>query len=380
MTIKVLKTYDLIQYAANMHALYVDLKNFQKDYSNGFDPEHRILFYNQDTDFFLTDGVPGFTLYNLQLILKELDISNYFCGHVSNLPNFKKYTHQVRDILVPYDMPMRGITSMYGTGINEELTLSHTELNEDQIQHPFICMNRQSRFHRTFIVAKLFEKDLQNKGLISYHNIPGHQERERDHQTTEAMDPAQPFFYLETRPWSRLNCRVRLYEQSNRDLVQGFQKQVNNYKNFTDSATINNKSTLLGYQNSVIQRALIYVGTETVAEYPDPCIGSISFKGVLDKRPFMILCSPGSLAYMKDLGFKTFGSWWDESYDQEPNFEKRVQMIVDILQEISCRSITDLQKMCQDMSEVLEHNFNHFTQKFLEQEKSKVYQGLLDQP
>jgi hypothetical protein len=378
MNLEILKTYNLIQYAANMHALYVDLKQLKQQFPNGFEPHHRIVFYNQDTDFFLADDLPGFTLFNLQLILKELDISNYFCGHVSNLPNFDKYTRRVRDMLVKYDMPMRAITSLYGTGVNEDLVLADVALNQHSIQHPFICMNRQSRFHRTFMVAKLFEKNLQHQGLVSYHNIPGSQEREHDHRVAEPMDPAQPFFYLETRPWSRLNSKIELTDPVNQALVKDFQHQVTAYKNFTDQATINNKVSLLGYQNSIIQQALIYVGTETVAVYPEPCIGSISFKGILDKRPFMILCSPGSLAYMRDLGFRTFGSWWDESYDQEPDFEKRVAQMVNILQEISTCSPAELQTICQQMEPVLQHNFQHFTQHFLKQEKDKVFNGLLD--
>ena len=59
---------------------------------------------------------------------------------------------------------------------------------------------------------------------------------------------------------------------------------------------------------------------------------------------------------MKELGFKTFDKWWDESYDSEPNGWKRLQKVLDIIKEISSKSNEELLEMYIDMKDVLQHN------------------------
>ena len=59
------------------------------------------------------------------------------------------------------------------------------------------------------------------------------------------------------------------------------------------------------------------------------------------------------------MGFRTFDKWWDESYDEETQFSKRLEKIVTILEEISSWSLDECFRITQEMEEVLVHNFNH---------------------
>ena len=81
------------------------------------------------------------------------------------------------------------------------------------------------------------------------------------------------------------------------------------------------------------------------------------FKPIVLHQPFVVLQAPGSLEYLRSYGFKTFGDWWDESYDtiQDPN--ERMQAIADIVNWIPTQN---LHRMRTEMSGVLEHNFRHF--------------------
>jgi len=65
-----------------------------------------------------------------------------------------------------------------------------------------------------------------------------------------------------------------------------------------------------------------------------------------------------SLEIMKQYGFKTFDKWWDESYDDEPNGVKRLQMVMDLVLEISQYDEKDLLHMYNDMKETLQHNID----------------------
>jgi hypothetical protein len=61
---------------------------------------------------------------------------------------------------------------------------------------------------------------------------------------------------------------------------------------------------------------------------------------------------------MKQYGFKTFDKWWDESYDNEKDDWKRLQMIMDLVLEISEYDKKDLLHMYEDMKETLQHNIS----------------------
>ena len=381
MQIDILKTYELCNYDFDMFKLYLELKDFVDSRFFGdinFRPHERIVFIHRDLDFFISNNYPGFTLYNLQLILKKLNISNFFCAVISNIPDYQHHTDMVGKILNPTDVPLRGISSLLFITRFFNSVASETKLNTNQITHPFISLSRLSRFHRTFFTAKLFENNLQTSGLVSYHNIPDSADHHRI-DITRTNHPSLDFSFLYAVPFRRENSELILTQQQNQQLVENFQSTVPSYINFTDDNNISSKTTSIYFQNSVIQNALVFVGLETSVVYPFPFASTISFKGIADKRPFIIFGAPGILKYLHDLGFKTFDRWWDESYDLESDVETRADMIIKILNQLSTYSQSYLQKLCLEMSEILEYNYQHLLGTFVLQEKEKISNGLAKQ-
>ncbi len=88
------------------------------------------------------------------------------------------------------------------------------------------------------------------------------------------------------------------------------------------------------------------------------------FKPIVSKRPFLLVSSPGNLAYLRSYGFETFDKWVDESYDGEPDPDKRISMITNELEKLCKLSDDELEKMHKEMLPVLEYNYNHFYNKF----------------
>ena len=84
------------------------------------------------------------------------------------------------------------------------------------------------------------------------------------------------------------------------------------------------------------------------------------FKPIVLHQPFVVLQAPGSLEYLRSYGFKTFGAWWDERYDNIRDPQQRMQAIADIVNAIGNKSLEELETMRMEMASVLEHNFRHF--------------------
>lgn len=81
-------------------------------------------------------------------------------------------------------------------------------------------------------------------------------------------------------------------------------------------------------------------------------------KPILAQMPFLCFAGAGHLAYIQRLGFKTFGSLIDESYDQETNMTKRIHKIVDVMVSLNTQPNGWLE-FRQASTDILRHNFDH---------------------
>jgi hypothetical protein len=85
-----------------------------------------------------------------------------------------------------------------------------------------------------------------------------------------------------------------------------------------------------------------------------------TYKPIVAKQPFIMYGNPHSLKYLKSIGFKTFDKWIDESYDDEKDFENRLDKVLKVCTDISNMDVSDLYKIRKEMDSVLEHNYNVF--------------------
>lgn len=91
------------------------------------------------------------------------------------------------------------------------------------------------------------------------------------------------------------------------------------------------------------------------------------FKPIVARRPFMLLCAPGNLEYLRSYGFQTFDRWIDESYDTEPDPDRRIQLVVEQMRRLAGMPQWQIDAMYQEMQPVLEHNFFWFYSGFKRQ-------------
>jgi hypothetical protein len=87
------------------------------------------------------------------------------------------------------------------------------------------------------------------------------------------------------------------------------------------------------------------------------------FKPIVAKQPFVLLGCAKNLAYLQSYGFKTFGSYWDESYDNITDPLQRLDAVVSIVKRICALSDKELENLLHDMSDILEYNHRWFYSK-----------------
>lgn len=91
---------------------------------------------------------------------------------------------------------------------------------------------------------------------------------------------------------------------------------------------------------------------------------------LLTRKPFLALAAPGTLELIRSLGFRTFGDWWDESYDREPCLNKRLDMVINEINRIDSLSDSEMRSLITDMQSTLIYNQAHYQEFF-----DRYYQG-----
>ena len=104
----------------------------------------------------------------------------------------------------------------------------------------------------------------------------------------------------------------------------------------------------------------IDIVSETVYNYPYPCITEKTMRPIVHKRMFVILGPPGIIARMHDKGFRTFAPFINEEYDTIADPHERMQAIVDELIRISKFSIDNIRKTMLQYKSILQHNYDHY--------------------
>jgi hypothetical protein len=80
------------------------------------------------------------------------------------------------------------------------------------------------------------------------------------------------------------------------------------------------------------------------------------FKPLLNFHPLILLGNPGSLGALRALGFETFGGFFDESYDDEPDPRLRFDMVYDQVKRLCAMEEDELARLDQAVSDRLIHN------------------------
>ncbi len=204
-------------------------------------------------------------------------------------------------------------------------------------EYHFLCFNREPKIHRLCIFAELNTNiNFKNKFITSLKR------RNNYH-----FDFYKNVDYILNDNYK--HCKNRLTDF---------------YKNYnSDQDTVYDTDDLLsneGFNLNIDAHNKSFVNIITESHFNDNSIffSEKTFKPIFCCQPFIIFGTPFMLKKLKEMGFKTFDKWWDESYDNEIDFTKRFEKIIDVMIEISSWNMEKCYKITNEMEKVLQHNFN----------------------
>lgn len=132
-------------------------------------------------------------------------------------------------------------------------------------------------------------------------------------------------------------------------------------KNHTAETIYDRFTSLLRYSDLIdpeIYNQTFFTALIETVQHEDFCVFTEkTAKPIIAQRPFVVFGAPGQLKALQKLGFKTFSSVIDESYDLELNTNIRFKKVLDSMYELGKKDPLDVY---EKLKEILQHNKKHF--------------------
>lgn len=103
---------------------------------------------------------------------------------------------------------------------------------------------------------------------------------------------------------------------------------------------------------SKTRNAFCSIITESRFHSSFPNFSEKTLRVIYSGRPFLLLAPPGTLKLLQQLGIKTFGEFWDESYDDIQDHTLRFQRVMEIALTIQSNKSPSIEPFVS----ILEHN------------------------
>ena len=310
---------------------YKDLHDELKRYNV---PPNKIIFLSSDLngnvqyDRFCTRNDIENKMYILEAA-HRLEASSYLYNIITN----GIYDKSKMDNIHPYPNSFFSVDEMF-------------EMKNSLREKYFLSYNRIIREYRLALVAMIYKMGLQDKGIISL----GAPKINKEYGGT----------------WPNIISDFIEDKKQNEMVSSALKKIKSLYPIVADQDILpetvfssDGEHISIGdWTNFSHQYKRVYFNVVTESCYYDECIyfSEKIFKPIGQLTPFILMSTPYSLAKLREIGFKTFDGWIDESYDNEEDNDKRFFMIIEVIKNLCGMSKEELHDWYYSMTDILIHN------------------------
>jgi hypothetical protein len=230
-----------------------------------------------------------------------------------------------------------------------------TTLEDKQYNKKFLCFNNHmhthGRLHRGSLIALMCSMNMLDYGYVSAG------------------------MYEEYPTWSDIFGELKVLHKDNHEIMTMLKENEQKILNIGKLIIDADYEILKNRDNAYIQSSInnfyantyFSVVTETnclsrgisFGEYVPPGrqLSEKTFKPIGYKHPFILVSPAHTLSLLKEIGYKTFSPWIDESYDNETDESARLLMIVKEIKRLSALSPAALSEFLNNARDICEYNY-----------------------
>ena len=231
----------------------------------------------------------------------------------------------------------------------------------------FLSFNKNNRLHRLYLTSEMMRRNLIEKSFFSMH-IDYSIVSNPDAYLTYLFNGIDIFF-----PKNHISVDNIL--RSNKDLFP-IELNLVEHPDLNPHDIINDVRYFNESYFSIVTETKFLRDLPGIPDTQLDCylFSEKTYKPILAKHPFILMSIPGSLAVLRQAGYKTFHPYIDESYDNIVDDEDRLLAIVDEVERLS--KFTDAEWMLwqENVRNIVEHNFNNLKDSELVTMQSKDYE------
>tara|TARA_B100000073_G_C23731335_1_gene570903 strand:- start:1428 stop:2753 length:1326 start_codon:yes stop_codon:yes gene_type:complete len=264
--------------------------------------------------------------------------------------------------VLPHHWALDDVPTEYISAAGDENQSMNMEYKVEHKKYDFNFLNRANRRHRFLMILNLYKENLVKNNLVSYDLNFDDSEFSGNETIYEKRRCDIQDFHNYYDDDSEYESMLSLYNE----LYETLPKKV---VDFEDKKSIFGlqMETDIPYKDSMFT----IVGESYFSENQN--IGYISekvFKPIAHHHPFIIIGVPGLLKYLRELGFKTFEPYINESYDLEYNYHKRFFLILDEIKRLCNLSDTEKMEWMKGVLPIINHNYENL--KRIEKENPNI--------
>ena len=233
----------------------------------------------------------------------------------------------------------------------EEFNKIHLDYKIEPKKYDFNCLNRRLRTHRLYILGKLNKLNLIDNNIVTYdftiNENKDHLKEIPNIQDNEMLDFTDIKKYIV-------------------DL------QINKDKKFYDFEDLETLYGIMHEDASVYEDSMFSFISETSFLDNEFYISEKVVKALGQNHPFIVYGNVGTLKELKRMGFRTFSPFIDESYDLEPNIQKRMDMVFDEVLKLVNKTEEEKLEWMKNIKPILERNYKVLRNLFYNHKKLKI--------
>lgn len=213
--------------------------------------------------------------------------------------------------------------------LEENIQYKINNLNEVKLYN---CLQKRPRAHRVWMFASLYFNNLLNDGINSMNFI--HHEHTYYHNR-----------FMEKSEYEEISKLLPLLPPSNETLE----------KELRDFEDIDSGKYQMRFNDDLMMKTWISIISEASFGEDTCFLSEKVFKPLVAGHPFIVFGNKNSLHYLRELGYKTFSPFIDESYDTLDTWD-RLDAIINSLQIIKNMSLHEKFEWYKSMTDILLHN------------------------
>ena len=238
---------------------------------------------------------------------------------------------------------------MFESGLQNHYTEMDREIYTGKREKKYLCYNRMPRLHRVKVITELHKENLLEQGHVSFYNTDNHIVRWWERDSLNLSDEWNETFdyfwkYIAVELDYQLNKTVERWNPADlqRDDISHF-----------DTSYFSIVNETLFYKDTYKYKHLVDIQpTNSVF------LSEKIYKPMCLKHPFVVVGVDGTLKALRKFGYQTFDKWIDESYDLEPDCDKRMDMVMKESKRLINLSHDEWQQIMKEMVPTLQHNFD----------------------